>query len=647
MSDSQLIEDKTQLAIIYFKSQDYVKALGIYNQLISQLSSRPQSQIKLIRKQHGLAEKPIMGPIIHPKICPLYDQRAATFEKLGQVANALLDAKKLMELDPLGCKGYLRRGKLLYNMGKTVEAYKCYQTGVYIIEKAITEFQISVPEKLFMNLKSQYRKLNSELKTKRRAESEEKQRQIKKPKRVLDPFHYLPQEIIGLIFKDLELKSILQCHLVCKTWYFALISLQELYNSRINLKQGITLNEFTNASRLLKKINSKRFSIKFNSIHSPSLNKILETLIVQPISIERLELLDRNMTISLLLDQLIKSSWKLRNFQNLQTLKLTINEDLSYGGRLLLNQFKSLKELQLLVTKPGETNYPRRDKIFQKLKQQSPDSYQLQCLTLVNHPSKISTIRMLDLNFPNLTDLTIVSYEFNDKLSEFGEFLIRCTKLEKIYFENNSNLSFFTFLILLKNFNPKFSLKELTFREGGKDHSMISLNEVNEIVQFKQLTKLDIYNHNLSSHGLIKLLKICGAKLTSLNIGNGKYISFSKYSPQSIHISNIFNYCINLSQLYLNEMNIDNDSIIQIAADLNKVQHDLNYLDISFNERIDGINLIKLCNGFKQVDTLVIHGLEISKDTLNYLIKQNFVERFVFGINRNRWRTFGLNSWIQ
>lgn len=650
MADAQLIRDKTELAILYFKSEDYVKALGVYNQLIHLISTIPAKQLKSIRKsQYGLSETPIMGPVIHPKLSSLLDQRAATYERLGQVANALLDAKKLMEVDPVGCKGYLRRGKLLYAMSKPIEAYRCYQTGMYIIDKAKKEFGIKVSENLYGNLKSQYGKLNSELKMKRKLEGKKQEAVVvKKVKKLMDPFCHLPLELIEKVFINLEVKEILQCHLVCKTWYFKLIAIPALYNWRVNFRSNVTLNEFNFAYRLLKKINLKRFSIKFNSIHSGSLSKITEAMLVQSISIEKLELVDRNITMSLLFEQLIKLSWKVRNFQNLKSFKITINEDTSYGARVLLNQFKNLEDLQVIVVHPSQTKYPIRDKIFQKLKQQTLEQYKLESLTLVNHPTKISTIRMLDLKYPNLSELTIVCHEFNDKLSEFGEFLVRSNNLSKIHFENNSNLSLFTFLILLKNFNPSFSLKELTFREGGNQHSMITLNEINEISQLQDVIKLDLYNHNLSLHGLIKLLRMCGEKVTSLNIGNGKYISFSKYSPQLIKVSGILKHCPNLYQLYVNEMNIDNDSIIQITNDLKGVtHHKLNYVDVSFNEKIDGINLIKLCQGFRFVNCLVIHGLEILKETLNYIVRQHIVERFVIDVMRNRWRVFGVNSWIQ
>ena len=59
MTDLKLIEDKSKLAILYFKSQEYEKALGTYNVLINQLKisqnqQSDKSERTIIYKNHLL-----------------------------------------------------------------------------------------------------------------------------------------------------------------------------------------------------------------------------------------------------------------------------------------------------------------------------------------------------------------------------------------------------------------------------------------------------------------------------------------------------------------------------------------------------------------------------------------------------------------
>ena len=169
---------------------------------------------------------------------------------MGQIASALKDGRELTKLEPIGCKGYLRTGKLLLGMNKKVDAYKCYQEGIYIIEKAIKDYNINVPEKLFASLKLHYRELNRELKQKRRTEDEYK-KVVKKTRRSTDPFVHLPIDIIEIIFRDIPMNHILRLHLVSKLWYYTLTSIPSLY--LFKCKSNIALSEFISGAKLFKK----------------------------------------------------------------------------------------------------------------------------------------------------------------------------------------------------------------------------------------------------------------------------------------------------------------------------------------------------------------------------------------------------------
>ena len=75
--DQETINDKLNLAILYFKSSDYEKALNLYNQLILQCQSYTIDELKLIRVNiYNLNETPLVGPIVHPKLGSLLDQES-------------------------------------------------------------------------------------------------------------------------------------------------------------------------------------------------------------------------------------------------------------------------------------------------------------------------------------------------------------------------------------------------------------------------------------------------------------------------------------------------------------------------------------------------------------------------------------------
>ncbi|RLV91015.1 Protein DIA2 [Spathaspora sp. JA1] len=679
MSDPQLLDNKAKLAILYFKAKDYEKALAEYGSLIETLSSLSPQAIKAIRKQqYNLHESPVIGPIIHPRLGSLYDQRAATYEKLGQFASAIKDAKLLIKIEPIGCKGYLRLGKLLIGIGKTVEAYKCFQEGIYIIEKAMKQYQVEVPEKLFQNLKAQYRDLNQELKSRKKRKELNSNSDIKRLKmkgnKNLDPFIWFPLDIIQIIFEDFSLKEVLKCHSVSKLWYSCLINIPQLYVTRIHFKSYITLPEFTSGVKKLKKIvaNSHSQSLKHVKVNSTfnlqHLHKILEIIISEPnMSIQSLDMIDKNINLQLFYNRLCKAGWRMNNFQNLNSLRMGLNCSIKHG-EILLNLFKSLKHLELIVVFPELSStyrdlIPSHDKIFKRLNDQEKEKYPLESLVLVNHPDLLKGKNSLqpssqtynpyplffEKNFPNLSQFTVCSFDFANSLPQFGQFLIQIPQCTKIYLENNQNLNMLQFLQMLKNFNPGFTLDEFVFRES-KVHGAMTLNDftMGDIPQLHKLSKLDIYGHCLSGSGLTKLLKITHSNLTNLSIGASNYVSFELHSQTTVQLRNILKYCPQLTSLYLNEMGINQYSLSKISSDLKSGSTKLSYLDLSYNSGIDGTGLIRLFEGLPSgLSVLVMHGVEIPEETINYIIRRGFVGKVVQDRNRIKWRLFGVNSWIQ
>ncbi|CAG8510194.1 14695_t:CDS:2, partial [Acaulospora colombiana] len=72
---------------------------------------------------------------LNPKNIQLYDCRAATREKLGQLKDAQQDAETMMRLDRSSAKGYLRAGKLYRLLNQHDKAQEVYNLGEMNIKK--------------------------------------------------------------------------------------------------------------------------------------------------------------------------------------------------------------------------------------------------------------------------------------------------------------------------------------------------------------------------------------------------------------------------------------------------------------------------------------------------------------------------------
>lgn len=698
--DPTLVNDKIELATLYFKTNEYKKALAIYNDLINCLTKLPPKIIKQIRVERKLLEIPIVGPSIHPQLGSIVDQRAATYEKLDLLEKALKDGQLLLKLDPLGCKGYLRQGKILLLLGRELEAYKVYQAGIYMIEKVKKQSKIFPSPSLYQKLCDQYKILNHRLKqksTKSKSDTSipakriklQTNRESKIIKTQVSLFEKLPLELISLIFSQLSSKQILNCHLVCREWYNSLTMVPELYE-RFHCKYKVDLNEFKFGISLMKRIHSNSHSKEIKSLkifETPTLvhlTKIVDSIISEPgFPIKSLDLYDRFLNFQLILNRFSKFNWRLNNFQNLQSLKLGITSSLIHED-LIFRLFKKLKVLQIISYNSelsGKYNdlVPNKDRQFKKFKTESTgllDS--LEVLILVNNQKLVQAdIQIqpslatynpyplyLDRNFPNLTNLTIVSFDFVNRLPEFGEFLLKTTQLSQLTLENNYNFAMLDMFQLLKNYNPQFKLKMFTFRNRIVE-SPLNLNEftIRDLTQLQNLSSLDLNGNSLTIKGCKRLLQIVNKndQLKCLYLGESNSLKFPVDSfhrhKQVLRLGDILHIVPKLSQLHLNDLELDNFTMKQFFLDLKLLQYpcQLKVLDLSFCTKLTGLGLLELMdatrydkNGEKilKLDHLIIDGVEISKETLLLLKNRGYVNTISNNVNLKRWKQFGKTSWI-
>lgn len=714
--NQETINDKLNLAILYFKSSDYQKALNLYNQLILKCQSYSIDELKLIRVNiYNLNEAPPVGSIVHPKLGSLLDQRAATYEKLGQLDKSLKDGEKLIKHEPISCKGYLRVAKVLLIMKEEVDAYKTLQRGNYIICNAIEKYNIAVPEKLFNSLKSQYKTLNTRLKQQKEQYNNKNiinkgldksleqmlplkrtksvsSTSLKKSKKILDPFNYLPLEIIELIFQAFNLKDVLRCHLVSSKWYNLLVSIPSLYTSKISFKPKITANEFINGVKLIKKVIDKSYSkqIKMLKLRSTANNlqlfKMIELLISEKqLKLQGLDVINKYLSFEFFINKLYKTNWNVSNINSLQFLRLGIRSSLKCEN-LIFKMMTRLKSLEVIIIDNESSGgsmslIPNNSKFHDLIRIDDKPYDTLEYLSIINHPKLMRDNNQSRVgndtynpyppfilkNFPNLTSLCIVSYDFTNRQTQFQDFLSRSTNLTSLYLENNEKISIKNFLQDLIVCGATFRLRKLTIREKAVSGA-VHLNEMNDVYipSLHYLTYLDVYASSLSIKGLFKLLKIANFnnELHTLFIGNSNYLYF-KNDKISIHhnlkisLYDILSVVPKLRKLYLNEIELDNSSMRFFRNDLvdniGLKNIKLQVLDISFCKQVDGIGLMNLFSfNLKSSDDvqlfklqeLIIDGMEFNQDTLKILIKRGYVERIRNDPLKSKWKQYGLTTLV-
>ena len=710
--NEEKIIERIQLAIEHFKASKYVDALVVYNELMNECLKFTPTEIRRIRRHaYCLREEPVIGPLVHPKLGSILDQRAAIHEKLGKLHEARLDGEKLIEYEPMSCKGYLRTSKVLLKMKRDIEAYKVLQTGNYFITRAIDKYKIGVPEKLFSNLKAQLKELNCRLKRTRGNDRESREcvgleanlkdmmplrrrsrldaNPSKKRKTTADPMLFLPLEILEIIFSHMPLTRVLECHAVCWRWYCTLLAMPNLYIKNVVFKPKLSINEFMNGVRLIKKsigstklkhINMIRLRSTLTYAH---LLKMIYTLLVEKgFRIKGLDILNSYLSFEAIIYSLSKASFKTRNIEPMTFLRLGLKSSLLYEN-IIFRVMKNLRTLEIVIldsksSAQEKSLIPNNSKIDYLLSLRDKPYPSLENLTVVNHPrlmkenSGFATSNntyspyppFIEKNFPNLTNLCIVSYDFANKQRSFQNFLACSNNLQTIYLENNVQVWIKDFIQDLVVTNPKFRLKRVTIRE--KDTTRISnLNEISnlKIPQLNYIEHLDIYSSSLSVKALKKLLRIVNYsdQLETLQIGNSNYLYFlnDRISRRETKLSfnELFKLAPNLRNLYVNEMELDNASMKFFYNDVQNLETSalcLQVLDLSFCVQIDGIGLMNLfgvsSNSVHQnklrVEKLVIDGVEINPGTLKFLRHRNLLKKSYCDPLKIKWKQYPVNTLV-
>ncbi|KAI9313854.1 hypothetical protein BX666DRAFT_551481 [Dichotomocladium elegans] len=129
----------------------------------------------------------------------LYDCRAAAYEKLGQIAQGLEDALRMIKLQPTQSKGYLRAGKLLLIQGRAQKAANVYQRALKNVNR--TDSRYAIIEKMVTQTKADAAR-------------------VQQP---YDLVKLLPYDILDMIFERVSFDRRVQCMAVCRSWRFFLL----------------------------------------------------------------------------------------------------------------------------------------------------------------------------------------------------------------------------------------------------------------------------------------------------------------------------------------------------------------------------------------------------------------------------------------
>lgn len=649
--DDDLINDKLELAKLYFKSKKYHKALPIYHLLIKLLQSLTVAEIISARVSYNLPDsnKPYIGKLHHPKLITALDSRAATYEKLGDIESSMSDSNTILFMNPVELKGYLRLGKLLLKLNDLSGAYRNYQVGAYTIEKFILKYpDYPMSDSLYESFKHNYQHVRS---LKRSHQSLQTlislQFKPKKQRKSMDPFLYLNQDILYVIFDLLSLKQILSCHLVCKSWYSNLRLMIYLYLDKLELKSRIKYKEFLNGVKLFSKVKANLINLRVNKTANGEFIRIFDSIVKSNFKLRVFENYNL-MQFNELILRVDKLKFKC-NFRHLNTLKLVLNSNPSVE---LLNIFPNLHTMELIImSNQDQANMKLLTQLVNKQAYKKltipNDLYEkLHSMVLISNSAVNNSLPYINLTF-NLTKLILANFDFNNVQHIFGRFLSNCQNLKTLLLENNKNLTLKDFFNNLVNYKSNFRLKNLTFREYLISSSC-NLQEFqpSDFHNLQDIETLDLYCCSLSNNGLLKLLKHC-TYISTLVLGSSNYIYFKNESISTrfvrLNLHEVLVQLPLLKNLSLIDLNLDNLSLSYFEKDFKRLNIHLDSIDLSFNLNINGIGLLSFLSS-RWAARIAIDGVYINPDTVRLIESRG--TQMKNDHMKTRWRQYGVNSFI-
>ncbi|SCV06202.1 LANO_0H24344g1_1 [Lachancea nothofagi CBS 11611] len=685
MSNDDTIERALELGVVYFKNEDFRNAQNLFTKALKLALSYEKPDLEKIRLSQGLTKRPVegMGELVHPRLVKLLDNRAATWEKMGDLQKALKDADRCVRFEPFNLRCYLRRGKILQKQEKEDDALENYEKGIMMMKEMSRKWHLSPSTKLMGMVEYQkeliYNRTNKQKAlTNKKIQSkrililppqENRLSQVKGARSgsttKLDILGQCPIEILRRILLNLDTKQLIKCLLVCKVWKARIYLLPEVFSrfdlSNCNNRAIVSFQNFVN--KIYKEQGGARIDII--KIHSSALSGDERSSVtflrnlrprVKTIVLHSRIVDFKHLTCSLAGNKRLSA--------NLEELSLSCNYRITTVPSLeslLLGSLENIRKLDLIFANSAGVS-----KDF--VSTEDFTSEQL-CRNLQHLKSfkLICDLRHLSSSFPFKSFLTLGHLNRLEKLYICGatfdstmgfDWLCNFSNLRELWFENNKNAFLEDFLRVMIH-RPLFnSLSKITFREHRISSQPVNLRQYPQLMENSHLLQnltaletLDLMSTSIGARGMLVILSaLSSGRLKKLNIGDCPYIHFQRGNNNGyMSMKELLLRVPHVEELLLHQsVALDDYSINELARNVKHVKK-LRYLDLSFNMSLTGVSIYELLRALKEefiiLNKLLLDGCpSINEGTISSLRRTGLVKELSCSYEKVSWKVYGVNT---
>ena len=695
MSDADdLVHKVIDVGKKYYRTAEFKKACSMFTKAIVLNESFSESQLENIRLQYGLAKKPNHdhSRIWHPLLCQALDFRSLCYEKLKKYNESFKDGKAMINYEPYNMKGYIRCGKLYEtSLEKPQRALKYYELGLRKAELGESSFKIKPNKKLTQYLQQRVQKLkpmvppasilpasrimDSETLPKMKRKIEEpldlvetsllKTQKLQEQREVIDLREFdilnvLPVEIMNQIMRHITCKDVLNCMGLNRLWsqYIHCYSAPLLQNVYIR-----NLTDLKGFDKFLGKCSKFGDPIIIEKLHFNSskllgqkvLSMLFDILLSKTSIVRELAIIAYDLNLAVLTNYMEQNLTWCSHLQKITVIcQFLPIVELEHRLLKMCDNLQSLEILYTEVSTSMSSHAIRDHNTNNKGKYTLEQHLSLRYLTIANLVYRKNRIPLVILpKCPALKELTLfgmkLSTDYFEGLNE------KFPHIESLKLEKLKDFSLLSFLQIFSQNKMQFRLKKLTIREDKLIlMPLLPINQAQRMTlaeNFSDLRELDLYSSSITFHNLYKLIEQC-FKLESLNIGNCPNLVFDN-AGQDI-ITQIFDQlrnATNLKKLLVPQL-IGINSIIFETLVIKQISMlpELQMLDISFNEEINGVNLwslvrtlnnpnlILLCNGCSKIGPTTISQIQNTEST-------PLVRKIIYEYTLQQWTRYVLRNY--
>ncbi|TQS34173.1 hypothetical protein Golomagni_05453 [Golovinomyces magnicellulatus] len=465
------------------------------------------------------------------------DCRAACYEKLLDLSRALQDSKSMIRINPRSSKGYLRAGKILYLQNQKDVALKIYKRGLDKVK--IDADQERLPKQKI--LQSMYYKLKIELNS----------------TKMHDPFHYLPTELLQMIFQKLEFQHLSTCLAVSKRWKCKLESFRNLWTtldlsricrpipirslqaflkrSNYNLQRAfIHLNYFTGERRLRYLFESSPYLSEF---YIYGFGEIDENLLRFLPMAKKIETIYASKEIIITGDNVLKAL----NICHLTLVKVSILAISNYRCRHFFDTWPRLDALKSIILKTCPIS--------------SPNIMKIEMNKLIQATLNVTTVRLVGFDCQPNNNLDLTAW----------------LHLEELRLEHTQTVRF-------PKLPPTIRVLALDY-----NHTEIYRNHENDgLVSLPLLEKLSLKSNHLAPRDLFDITRSCISSNNLKSLIISQWIFPSSCPP----LYEYFPPSTSLEDLSVSDIPLDDNCAVEIL----KIYPNLKTIDLS-HTLISGVTI--------------------------------------------------------